>query len=162
VGTLYGWGLSGRVPARYDYSRHGSTTLLWPDGREESWPETAFVRTSHLTHDERRDVEKVVWELERQMGDDSPAHKRSLGATVRNILERPVKPPCVTHRVQFPDAGRLQKGEKYLLHRWLLKRDEKYRLIFAYPVWLVVMATDGESDSWLAVRTTPVPSPYGK
>src|SRR5690606_25799818 len=42
VGTLYGWSLSGRVPTHYDYNRHGSATLLWPDGREEAWPETAF------------------------------------------------------------------------------------------------------------------------
>ena len=157
VGTLYDWNLGGRVPSHYDHHLHGSVTLIWPDGREEVWPGTAFVRTGNLTHDERRDLEQVVWELERQLRDDSPGYKRGLLASVRNLLDRPVSPPYVAHRVPFPDAGRLQEGEKYLLHRWLLKREERYRLVYAYPVWLVVTAADGDTGGWRVVRNNLCP-----
>jgi ribosomal protein S27AE len=157
AGTLYGWSLSGRVPARYDYKQHGSVSLLWPDGREEAWPGTAFVRASHLTHDERRNLEQVVWELESQVGDDSPGYKNGMLATVRKLLDRPVSSPYVAHRAPFPDAGRLNDGEKYLLHRWLLQREERYRLVFAYPVWLVVTAAGGDTGGWRVVRDNLCP-----
>ena len=152
VGTLYDWNLGGRVPVHYDFNRHGHQALHWPDGRKDSWPETAFVRTSNLTHDERRDLEQVMWELGRQPGDDFPGYRRGLLASVRNLLDRPVSPPYVAHRVPFLDAGRLQEGEKYLLHRWLLKREERYQLVYAYPVWLVVTAAGGDRDGWRVVR----------
>jgi hypothetical protein len=157
VGTLYGWSLGGRAPVHYDYNRHGYQTLHWPDGRKESWPEPAFVRTSHLTHDERRDLERTVWELERQIGDDSPAYKRGLLASVRKLRDRPVSPPYVAHRVPMPDAGRLNDGEKYLLYRWLLKREERYQLVFAYPVWLAVRAAEGNSGSWYVLQANFCP-----
>lgn len=152
VGTLYDWRLSGRVPAADGYDWHGSATITWPDGREEVWPATAFVQTSNLTHDERRDLEQVVWELDRQVGDDSPGYKRGLLAAVRNLLDRPASPPYVAHRVPFPDAGRLKEGEKYLLHRWLLKREKRHHLVYAYPVWLVVTAAGGDRGGWRVVR----------
>lgn len=152
VGTLYGWSLSGRVPVHYDYNRHGSATLLWPDGQEESWPETAFVRTSQLGHDERRGLEQVVGELEKLVGDDSVGHKQGLLGMVKALLARPGVAPLIAYPVSFPDAGLLQEGEKYLLHRWLLKKDDPYRLVYAYPVWLVVTARDGEVDGWRVVH----------
>lgn len=142
MGTLYGWSLSGRVPAHYGYNRHGSATLLWPDGREEAWPETAFVRTSQLSHDERRGLEQVVWELEKRVDDDSAGYKQGSLETVKALLARPVVSPHIAYQAPFPDAGLLDEGEKYLLHRWLLKKDKQYRLVYAYPVWLVVTARD--------------------
>lgn len=152
VGTLYGWSLGGGVPAHYDDNRHGYQTLHWPDGRKESWPETAFVRTSNLTHDERRDLEQVVWELERGVDDGHPSYKESLLETARGLLGRPVSPPYVAHRVPFPDASRLNEGEKYLLHRWLLQKDERYYIVYAYPVWLVVTAAEGDTEGWRVVE----------
>jgi hypothetical protein len=152
VGTLYDWNLGGRVPVHYGFNRHGHQALHWPDGRKDSWPEIAFVRTSNLTHDERRDLEQVMWELERQLAADSPGYRRGLLASVRNLLDRPVSPPHVAYRMPLPDAGRLQEGEKYLLHRWLLKREEQYPLVYAYPVWLVVTAADGDRNGWRVVR----------
>lgn len=157
VGTLYGWSLGGRVPVHYDHNRHGYQTLYWPDGRKDSWPETAFVRTSNLTHEEGRDLEQVRWELERQLGDDSSGYKRGLMTSVRNLLERPASPPYVAYRVPFPDASLLNDGEKYLLHRWLLKREKRYHVVFAYPVWLVVTAADGDRNGWRVVQDNLCP-----
>lgn len=157
VGTLYEWSLGGRVPAHYDYNRHGYQTLQWPDGREEAWPETAFLRTSSLTHDERRDLEQVVRELEKGVDEGYLEYKEGILGTVRGLLDRPVSPPLVAHRVPFPDAGRLNDGEKYLLHHWLLKREEQYHLVFAYPVWLVVRAADGDTGNWLVVQDSLCP-----
>jgi len=158
VGTLYDWSLNGRVPVHYDYDRHGSQTLHWPDGREEEWPGTAFVPTSHLTHDERRDLEQVVRELERQVGDDTVGYRQGLLGTVKALLARPVAAPHVAYRVPFPDAGLLHEGEKYLLHSWLLKKDGRYRLVYAFPVWLVVTAWDGDAGGWRVVHANVCPS----
>jgi len=58
----------------------------------------------------------------------------------------------VAHHAFFPDAGRLNDGEKYLLHRWLLRKDEQYRLVYAYPAWLVVTAKDGDAGGWHVVH----------
>lgn len=157
VGTLYGWSLSGRVPAHYDYNRHGNATLLWPDGREESWPETAFVRTSHLAHDEQRNLEQVVWELEKLVGDDSADYRQDQLQTVKGLLARPIVPPHIAYRAPFPDAGLLHEGEKYLLRHWALKKDERYRLVCAYPVWLVVKAADSDVGGWRVVRDNLCP-----
>ncbi len=162
VGTLYGWSLNGRVPAGYDYNRHGYQTLQWPDGRKEAWPETAFVRTNGLTHDERRDLEQVVWELEKQAGDDAVGYRQGLPATVKALLARPVAAPHLAYRAPFPDAGLLHEGEKYLLHRWLLKKDEQYRLAYAYPVWLVVTAWDGAAGGWRVVHDDVCPGCGGR
>ncbi|MDT8307886.1 MAG: hypothetical protein RRC07_18280, partial [Anaerolineae bacterium] len=71
--------------------------------------------------------------------------------------DRPMSPPYVAHRAPFPDAGRLNDGEKYLLYRWLLQREERYHLVFAYPVWLVVRAADGDTGSWRVVRDNLCP-----
>ncbi|MFW6097988.1 MAG: DUF7567 family protein [Chloroflexota bacterium] len=157
VGTLYDWNLGGRAPVHYDYNRHGYQTLHWPDGRKEVWPDTAFVRTSNLTHDERRDLEQVAWELEEGVADGHRRYKAGLQETVRGLLDRPVSPPYVAHRVPFPDVGRLREGEKFLLHRWLLKPEERYRLVYAYPVWLVVTAADGDTEGWRVVRDNLCP-----
>jgi hypothetical protein len=72
-------------------------------------------------------------------------------------LDRPVSPPYVAHRVPLPDAGRLNDGDKYLLYRWLLKREERYQLVFACPVWLVVAAADGERGRWRVVGDNTCP-----
>jgi hypothetical protein len=96
-------------------------------------------------------------EFERQPGDDSPGYKRGPLATLRELLNRPDSPPSVAHRVPFPDAGRLREWEKYLLHRRLLEREERYHLIFAYPVWLVVTAAEGEASGWHVVHDNICP-----
>lgn len=155
VGTLYGWSLSGRVAAHYDYSRHGAQTLDWPDGREVMWPGTAFVRTSHLTHDERRNLEQVVWEHDKQVEDDSEGYRQGPLEAVKGLLVQPVAPPHVAYRAPFPDAGQLGKGEKYLLYRWLLRREDRYQLVCAYPVWLVV--ADGDASDWRVVKDNLCP-----
>jgi len=152
VGTLYGWSLGGRIPADYDYNRHGYRTLHWPDGRKESWPDPAFVRTSRLSHDERRDLQQTAWELEKGMADRRPGYRKGLLETLRGLLDRPNRAPYVAHHALFPDAGRLNDGEKYLLHHWLLKREERYQLVYGYPVWLVVTATDDETGGRRVVR----------
>ncbi len=157
VGTLYGWSLNGRVPTHDNDNRHDSTTILWPDGREESWPETAFVRASYLSHDERRGLEQVMWELEKLVGDNSADYRQGLLEMVNGLLARPVAPPHIAYQTPFPDAGLLRKGEKYLLHRWLLRNDERYRLVYAYPVWLVVKAAGDDVDGWRVVRDNLCP-----
>ncbi len=110
------------------------------------------MRTSSLTHDERRDLEQVVWELEKQVGDDAMSYRQGPLGTVKALLARPVAAPHVAYRVPFPDAGLLDEGEKYLLHSWLLKKEERYGLVYAYPVWLIVMARDGDVDGWCVVH----------
>lgn len=67
---------------------------------------------------------------------------------LKALLARPTVAPRVAYRAPFPDASLLREGEKYLLHRWLLKKEERYGLVYAYPVWLVVTARDGDVDSW--------------
>jgi hypothetical protein len=63
----------------------------------------------------------------------------------------------VAYHAVFPDAGWLNDGEKYLLHRWLLKREERYGLVFAYPVWLVVTAVEGDTGGWCVVQDNLCP-----
>ncbi len=157
VGTLYGWSLHGRAPAGYDYIRHGYQTLHWPDGREEIWPATAFVQTTGLSYEERRDLEQVALELEKGVHDGRPGYKKALLQTMRGLLERPLSQPLVAYHASFPDAGRLNDGEKYLLHRWLVKREEGHQLVYGYPVWLVVTATDSPGGGWRVVHDDVCP-----
>jgi hypothetical protein len=156
VGTLYGWSLGGRVPERHEHNRHGCETLVWPDGREEMWPGLAVVRTSHLTHDERYTLERVMRKVQ-ELKDVSPAYREKLLAALEALYCRPRTPPYVAPRVPFPDAGRLQEGEKYLLLRWLLKREERYQLVYGYPVWLVVAADESEARGWRVITDNLCP-----
>jgi hypothetical protein len=89
--------------------------------------------------------------------DGYPEYKEGILDTVRGLLGRPVEPPYVAHRVPFPDAALLNDGEKYLLHRWLLRKDERYKLVYAYPVWLVVRTARGDAGSWRVVRDNLCP-----
>ena len=161
VGTLYGWSLGGRVPVVYDYNRHGYGRLLWPDGGqkrdEEAWPDTAFLRTSNLTREEQNQLRQVARALEKNVDDEHPTWKQALLDAVQDLLARPTRSPHVAFRVPFPDASLLDEGEKYLLHRWLLKRDEGYRLVYAYPVWLVVAAVEDDSGRWRVLQDNICP-----
>ena len=156
VGTLYGWSLGGRVPATYDYNQHGWATLRWPDGREESWPATSFTPTSNLTRDEQRALRQVAREIGKRE-EMSPNYREGLLDVLAELCDRPRVPPYVAYQVPFPDAGRLQEGEKYLLHRWLLKREKQYGMVYGYPVWLVVTADEGETSGRRVVKDNLCP-----
>src|SRR5690606_26798522 len=106
---------------------------------------------------DRRNLEQVIWELKKQVGDDSADYKQGPQETVKALLARPAVSPHIAYRASFPVAGLLDKGEKYLLHRWLLKQDERYHLVYAYPVWLVVKAADGDAGGWRVVHDNLCP-----
>ncbi|MDV7402813.1 hypothetical protein RZS08_65930, partial [Arthrospira platensis SPKY1] len=46
IGDVYDWSFYGQVPTVYNHNRQGYHQLIWPDGREEAWPRSAFVSVS--------------------------------------------------------------------------------------------------------------------
>lgn len=95
--------------------------------------------------------------LQKKVDDEFPTWKQSLSDTVQDLLARPARSPHVAFRVFFPDAGRSNEGEKYLLYRWLLKRERRHHLVCAYPIWLVVTAADCDVGGWRVVRDNLCP-----
>ncbi len=149
LGDVYDWSFYGRVPAVYNHDRHGWHTLLWPDGREEGWPRSAFVPVTGLRGEERRKLSSAASLLARQ-GDGR--YREELVSTLNDLVQRPTHPPAVRTRSVWPQPQHLQAGERYLLHRWLLQR-EKDGWKTAVPVWLVVedAAQDRYSPRWQVV-----------
>ncbi|MCI0643450.1 MAG: hypothetical protein L0346_01010 [Chloroflexi bacterium] len=150
IGTLYEWSFYGHAPAQQNHNRRETLTVCWPDGRRESWPDTALVRTSGLSGDERRDLQLMTSETEEWIRPQLAGYRQELLGTLRAVLERPTAPPYVPSLATFPDANRLAEEEKYLLHHWLLHW-EGDTSCYAYPVWLVVRP-GGADGEWQVVR----------
>ncbi|MCI0580177.1 MAG: hypothetical protein L0332_18005 [Chloroflexi bacterium] len=149
IGTLYEWSFYGHVPAQ-PRNRRESLTVCWPAGRRESWPDTALVKPSGLSDDERHDLWLMAGEIDRRIGSESASYKQGLLDTLNELLERPGAPPYLPFGSAFPDARCLAEGEKYLLHRWLLHR-ERDKNCYAYSIWLVVRVGSADGE-WQVVR----------
>jgi hypothetical protein len=54
--------------------------------------------------------------------------------------------PYPPFRSSFPRPDRLQAGERFLLHRWLLTPEPGYGEVIAYPVCLAVTAVEPRSE----------------
>lgn len=50
-----------------------------------------------------------------------------------------------------------RRGEKYLLHRWLLKREKEHGVVYGYPGWLVVTVDEGKPPGWQIVKDNVCP-----
>jgi hypothetical protein len=169
VGDVYNWSFYGHAPAQYSRRRHDYTPLTWPegcsekseDGHQEAWPASVFVGVSGLSHDEEADLRRLGRMLSEQKDDLHPNYRRGLLETLHAVVERPRRPPYLPFRSPFPRPDRLQAGEKFLLHRWLLKPEPGYGEVIAYPIWLVVTAVESRSEydlpGWRVVRDNLCP-----
>jgi hypothetical protein len=134
LGDVYDWSFYGRTPTVYNETRHRTYSLVWPDGRQEIWPQRAFVPVSGLSQEERRQVSGAAALLQRE---GSAGHYRdALVVFLQEWAQRPSRAPY-QYRTPWPHKGRLAAEEKYLLHRWLVT-PEKSGAVTAVPVWLVV------------------------
>jgi len=151
---VYNWSFYGQAPTAYHHDRHGSHELLWPDGRKEGWPGTAFVPVTGFSWEERRQLEEAASLLAQQTA--GSRYRNDHIAALKRLAERPCRAPYVLSRSLWPRREHLQesRAEKYLLHRWLLRRDRGGDMTIATPVWLVVTeaAEDKYSHQWRVVR----------
>ncbi|MEZ4641623.1 MAG: hypothetical protein R3E31_02600 [Chloroflexota bacterium] len=164
LGDVYNWSFYGQVPTVYSYEWHGHHTLLWPDGREEAWPRSAFVTVSGFSWE---DKQKAVGAAA-LLATCTPAgyganfgslrYRDELAAFLNEWAAQPSQPPSVAHRGVWPRRSQLQDGERYLLHRWLVQR-EKEDWVTAAPVWLVVRdaAREKYAQRWAVVRDNICP-----
>jgi hypothetical protein len=152
LGDVYNWSFYGHAPTAYNHDRHGHHDLLWPDGRKETWPRTAFVPVTGFTWEERRQLEGAASLLVHRA--PNGRYRDDLIAALEMLTERPSCAPYVLSRSPWPHRKHLKEGEKYLLHRWLLKKDKQDGLVTVTPVWLVVTDTaeDRYSHKWQVVR----------
>jgi hypothetical protein len=81
-------------------------------------------------------------------------YRDDLVANLKKLAERPSRAPYVPSRSPWPHRDNQAEGEKYLLHRWLLKKDAPHGLTNPTPVWLVVsdISEDKYSPRWQVVR----------
>jgi hypothetical protein len=152
LGDVYDWSFYGHAPTVYQPDSHGSHDLVWPDGRKELWPGTAFVPVTGLAWEERRILESTAAQLKQHAPDGR--YRDDLIANLKKLAERPSRAPYVPSRSPWPHRENLAEGEKCLLHRWLLKQDEQHGLTTATPVWLVVIdiSKDSFSPRWQVMR----------
>ena len=165
IGDVYDWSFYGRAPSHYQSDRHGSYSLLWPDGREaDSWPQTAFLSVSGLDCLAKRRLNDAISLLvnaqpSHSWGEDNWRRNRDeLAAFLRSLAQRPSQPPHLRYRSPWPNRRLLADGERYLLHRWLVCQEES-GWTTALPVWLVVVDAhaDQYSRRWRVVRDNICP-----
>jgi hypothetical protein len=156
-GDLYDWSLSGWVPTGYEPNGYGSYDLIWPDGRTESWPATAFLPASGLDWDGRYRLEQAITLLTGH----APAGtcREACLAALDALRKRPSRPPRLPPFIPWPRRGELAPGEKYLLHRWVVQTYEEAGMVAARPVWLVVVdaAAEEYAHRWRVVRDNLCP-----
>ncbi len=172
LGDVYDWAFYGRVPTVYNHDRHGYHTLLWPDGKEEAWPRSAFVSVSGFSWEDKQRAAAAAAMLatctpagySAEFG--SLRYRDELAAFLNEWAERPSQPPSVAYRGVWPQRSQLQEAcpeqgrreERYLLHRWLIQREKEDWLTVA-PVWLVVRdaARQKYEKRWEVVRADICP-----
>jgi hypothetical protein len=157
AGDLYDWSFYGRVPGGYDHNRHGYHELVWPDGRAESWPATAFLPVSGLDWDERARLKQTITLLTGHA--PAGAGRDGCIAVLEELGKRPSRPPSLPYRSPWPRREDLAAEEKYLLHRWILRRDPGDGVVTAVPVWLVVVdaAEEKYAPRWRVTRDNLCP-----
>lgn len=160
IGDVYDWSFYGQVPTVYNHNRHGYHQLVWPDGKEEAWPRSAFVAISGFRWEEKQKVISAV----AMLAGCTPAgysaafgslrYRDELAAFLHEWAQRPSQPPTVAQRGVWPRRSELQDGEKYLLYRWLVHLEKEAGWITAAPVWLVVTdaAQERYEKRWRVVR----------
>jgi hypothetical protein len=157
LGDIYDWSFYGGVPTVYHSDRHGHHDLLWPDGRQELWPCTAFLPVTGFSWEDKQQLESVAAMLR----NDVPGgrYRDGLLTFLQHLLDRPRRAPHVGHRSTWPHRKHLKEGEKYLLYRWLLKEEKEDGWVTAAPVWLVVtdISEDKYSYKWQVERDNICP-----
>ena len=165
IGDVYDWSFYGRVPTIYNHDRHGHHTLLWPGGREESWPRSAFVPVNGFRWEDKQRATGAAALL----ASSTPAgyspdfgslrYRDELAAFLKEWAQRPSHPPAVGYRGVWPQRSQLQENERYLLHRWLLHKEKDDSWMQASPVWLVVTdeAQEKYDRRWRVVRDNICP-----
>jgi hypothetical protein len=165
IGDVYDWSFYGQVPTVYNHNRQGYHQLIWPDGREEAWPRSAFVSVSGFSWEDKQKASGAA----AMLAECTPAgysatfgslrYRDELAAFLGQWAERPGHPPAVAHRGVWPKRSQLQDGERYLLHRWLVQQEKEAGWITAAPVWLVVAdaAQEKYDKRWRVVRADICP-----
>ncbi len=170
LGDVYDWSFYGRVPTSYHPDRHSSHTLVWPDGRQETWPQSSLVTVTGLSWAEQLMLDRVISRLVKY-GPEGQEREVVL-SFLKTVATRPSHAPYVGYRSVWPERHHLQTvppvdatndedfaGEKYLLHRWLLQPEKEQAWVMALPLWLVVTA-DRENQTaprWRVVRDNICP-----
>jgi hypothetical protein len=165
IGDVYDWSFYGQVPTVYNHNRQGYHQLIWPDGREEAWPRSAFVSVSGFSWEDKQKATSAA----AMLAECTPAgysaafgslrYRDELAAFLRQWAGRPSHPPSVAHRGVWPKRSQLQDGERYLLHRWLVRREQEAGWITVAPVWLVVAdaAQEKYDKRWRVIRADICP-----
>jgi hypothetical protein len=145
VSGLYDWRLVGWAPCLADISRF--YVQSWDiDGDDDPWPQCACVRRVELNETERRRLESLRETV--AVLDDLRGNRRRDSIWVDAPL---------------PPASRLQDGEYYMLHHWLVECDDRgQRATCAWPAWYVVRPVPAADDlnhveAWQVVRRDVCP-----
>ncbi|MBP8000064.1 MAG: hypothetical protein KA314_14790 [Chloroflexi bacterium] len=156
LGDVYDWSFYGFAPTTPTRDRRSFHTLIWPDGRREMWPETTRVSVSGFNGEDKEQLVRGISYLTGLARADSTGKSGASRfiAFLQELDQRPTQPPYVAHRSQWPERQKLQPGEKYLLHRWLLQPEKEAGWVTALPVWLVVTesTTEFAGSAWPVVR----------
>ena len=149
VGTLYDWRrIYGKVPGPEDLDGGPVWTI---DGQD--WPACTTVRVLPLSITERQVLDGARYQLGKSM-----PHTVDL---LQSLLQSRSAAPAVFSAI-LPDTKQLQEGERYLLHHWLLLREERsYSATeVALPVWYVVTPQwrDRTLTGWRVVRKNICPN----
>jgi hypothetical protein len=166
LGDVYDWSFYGCAPTHPREAGTELHTVVWPDGRTDSWPDTAYVTVSGLDWSEQARLAETITLLKeaqppRDSGSDHWRRWRDeRAAFLQELAARPAVAPRLRYRSPWPQRQHLATGEKYLLHHWLLDWEENGRQVTAAPVWLVVIdaATEKHSYRWQVVRDNICPA----
>jgi len=161
LGDVYDWSFYGFAPTTPTRDRRSSEPLIWPDGRRERWPETSEVAITGFSGEDKAQIANGIAYLASLARVDSP-DKSTVSRFITFLQEldqRPTQPPYVAHRSQWPERQKLQKGERYLLYRWLLQPEKEAGWVTALPVWLVVTESPTEfgGSAWQVIRDNICP-----
>ncbi|GIK40475.1 MAG: hypothetical protein BroJett011_43080 [Chloroflexota bacterium] len=140
LGDIYDWKFDGVAPTVLENSNSSSYSWGWKvEG--EWWPACAYVPVSGLDSSDQQALANLANALARL--DDTASPVIPLNQAVE-LLEKIARLPStrvpVYPMTELPPLTALnrEQDERYMLHHWLIFREEVSRPLYAYPIWLIV------------------------
>ncbi len=146
IGDIYEWKLSGWAPDYIELKRRTQRSGWKIDG--QWWPDCAYIRTTSLLDGELHALQRLCRYLSSVADADDLAVLSDLETLNRNLSTRLPRRPMVYGGLGgnfIPDMTELGEEERYLLHHWLLTKDDG-SLETAWPVWYAVKPILGEEQ----------------